>query len=72
MSFEQPNNNFELPNPPSEINVPEMELQTNNEGKHYQYEKDGMYYGGEYLPEPPQEIDITFPSAPPETPSIVI
>lgn len=34
------------------------ELKINSEGKKYQFEKGGVYYGGDYLPEPPQEINI--------------
>lgn len=33
-------------------------LKENAEGKKYEYEKDGVYYGGDYLQEPPQEIHI--------------
>jgi hypothetical protein len=69
MPFEQPNNGSELP---EEIHVPDQVLKTTPDGKHYQYEKDGVYYGGDYLPESPQEIDPTFPAAPPEEPPAVI
>jgi hypothetical protein len=57
-----------IANPPEEIKVsPEtLEFKTNAEGKKYSYEKDGQYYGGDYLPEAPSEIDINFPPAPPE------
>jgi len=34
----------------------EKELKVNTEGKKYEYEKNGTYYGGDYLPEPPAEI----------------
>lgn len=37
------------------------------EGKKYKYEKDGVYYGGDYLPESPREIDPNLPPAPPVT-----
>ncbi len=34
------------------------EFLTNSEGKKYLYEKDGHFYGGDYLDEPPAEILI--------------
>lgn len=45
------------------------ELKTNAEGKKYEYEKNGSYYGGDYLPEPPEEIilNITEDLPPPPT-----
>jgi hypothetical protein len=34
------------------------DLFTNEEGKKYEYQKHGTFYGGDYLPEPPQEINL--------------
>lgn len=33
-------------------------LKVNSQGKKYEYEKNGTYYGGDYLPEPPEELRI--------------
>ncbi len=64
MSLEQ---NWPLQNPPEEIEIDtNPEPKVNKEGKKYQYEKDGVYYGGDYLPEPPSEIDPNLPPPPPE------
>lgn len=49
---------------PEEIIIPVPELKTNAEGKQYLTEKNGVYYDGDYLPEPPAEIDLT-PLPPP-------
>ena len=54
------------------INPNDFELKENAEGKKYQYEKEGVYYGGDYLNEPPVEVDINFPAAPEEKDSLVI
>ena len=54
-------------NLPEEIVIPELELKTNAEGKKYQTEKDGVYYGGDYLPMPPQEIHLDGDVPPPPT-----
>lgn len=52
---------------PDEIVVPPQEdLKVGPDGKKYAYEKDGVKYGGDYLPELPAEIDLTFPPAPEE------
>ncbi|HSE35413.1 MAG TPA: hypothetical protein VLB83_04800 [Candidatus Paceibacterota bacterium] len=48
---------------PEEIVVGEQELQVDENGKRFAYEKDGVKYGGDYLPETPAEIDPNFPSA---------
>lgn len=42
---------------PAEITLT-AELLVNEEGKKYAYEKGGVYYGGDYLPETPGEIDL--------------
>lgn len=34
------------------------ELKTNSEGKQFKYEKNGVFYGGDYLEELPSEIDL--------------
>lgn len=57
---------------PEEIIVPETVLQTNSDGKKYEYEKDGRYYGGDYIQEPPTEIHLDdLPPPPKELPPIV-
>lgn len=56
---------------PDEIIINEAELLTNSDGKKYKYEKGGVYYGGDYLNEPPQEIDLNLPP-PPEENNVVI
>ena len=57
---------WKAPEIPQEIIIEEEKLQTNAEGKQYKYEKDGTYYGGDYLNEPPQEIDLDLPPPPTE------
>lgn len=59
---------------PDEIKVEEPVLITNDVGKKYLIEEGGTYYGGDYLPKPPEEIivDEDFPGPPEETPSTVI
>ncbi len=37
-------------------------LDTNADGKEFEYEKDGVFYGGEYLDELPKEINIEEPT----------
>lgn len=56
---------------PEEIKIEETELKTNPEGKKYEHEKDGVYFGGDYLPEPPEEIDLNFPAPPEEKNSVL-
>jgi|GEM_PF-2284040 len=60
---------------PEEIEVdlseqPSAKLFVDENGKQFLYEKGGVKYGGDYLPEPPASISIEedddFPSAPPE------
>lgn len=58
-------------NLPKEVKFEEKELKTNSDGKKYKYEKDGIYYGGDYLNEPPQEIDFNLPEPPEEKNSIL-
>jgi hypothetical protein len=53
-------------NLPDEITLPDADLKTNADGKKYAYEKDGVFYGGDYLPEPPHDVDPTLPQAPEE------
>ncbi len=66
-NMEQPSVN----NLPEEIKVEETDLRINSEGKKYEYEKEGVFYGGDYLPEPPEEIDLNFPVPPPEKNSVL-
>jgi hypothetical protein len=46
----------------TEQKIKELENQggfkINSQGKKYEFEKNGTYYGGDYLQEPPQEINI--------------
>ncbi len=35
-----------------------LSLKTSPDGKKYEYEKNGIFYGGDYLQEPPQEINL--------------
>lgn len=59
---------------PEEITISE-DLQTDADGKQFLYERDGVKYGGDFLPETPGEIDLErdadFPS-PPEEVNIVL
>lgn len=54
---------------PEEININEGS-QVDEQGRRYEYEKDGVKYGGDFLPETPEEIvlsdDETLPPAPQE------
>lgn len=54
---------------PEEITINE-EFQVDAEGKKYLYEKDGVKYGGDYLPETPAEVSLEenddFPPPPEE------
>ena len=34
-----------------------VELKTNEEGKKYETEENGVFYGGDYLPKPSEEIN---------------
>ena len=61
--MEQSPQGEQLPTPPEEINLPE--LKTDEEGKQYLYEKDGVRYGGDYLNEPPAEINLNEEPLPP-------
>lgn len=56
---------------PEEIIIPVEELQTNSDGKKYRYEKNGVYYGGDYLNELPEEINIDLPPPPPENNPVI-
>ena len=69
MNFEQPNQAL-----PEEIIVEVEEIKVNAEGKKYLTEKDGVFYGGDYLSEVPGEItmDENFPPAPEEKEPIVL
>lgn len=65
------NNFFKRPvNLPEEITLEEKSLLEITEGIHagkkYKYEKDGQYYGGDFLDELPAEIDLDLPPPPPE------
>ena len=57
-------------NLPEEITFEEKPLIEITEGLHkglkYQYEKNGQYYGGDFLNEPPSEIDLDLPPPPQE------
>ena len=35
-----------------------VELKTNDEGKKYETKEGDVFYGGDYLPKPPAEINI--------------
>jgi hypothetical protein len=63
--------NFGADNLPKDIVLEEQELKTNSEGKEYLYEKDGVFYGGDYLNELPNEIDLNLPEEPEEKNSIL-
>lgn len=69
MNFEQPQQGL-----PEEIKIEAEELKENTEGKKYLLEKDGVFYGGDYLNELPGEItmDENFPPAPEEKEPIVL
>lgn len=64
---------MENPPLPEEITVEPVELKTNAEGKQYEIEVGGVYYGGDYLPKSPEEIvvDPDFPAAPPTQNSVL-
>jgi hypothetical protein len=66
------NEGFKLENElPKEVLIDmDAELKTNSEGKHYEYEKNRVYYGGDYLSETPNEIDLDLPPSPKEENSI--
>jgi len=51
------------------LEASQPEFQVNEEGKKYKYEKGGVFYGGEYLDEPPAEISTNddLPPPPEET-----
>jgi hypothetical protein len=59
---------------PDEIKVEEPVFMTNDVGKKYLTEEGGTYYGGDYLPKPPEEItvDTDFPGPPEEIPTAVL
>lgn len=60
---------------PEEINIT-SELQVGEDGSSFLYEKDGVKYGGDYLPETPEVISLDseteLPSPPNEEEPIVI
>ena len=57
---------------PDEVKITEeKEFQVNTDGKKYRYEKGGVYYGGDYLDELPEEIDLTLPLPPKEENSVI-
>lgn len=49
-------------NPENFSNTETKKLLENSEGKKYEYQKDGVYYGGDYLAELPAEIHIDIDS----------
>jgi len=59
---------------PEKIIVESVNLKTNAEGKQYEVEAGGVYYGGDYLSKPPEEIILVpdFPVAPPEESSAAL
>jgi len=61
---------FNMEGLPEEIIINEEELQTNTEGKQYLVEEDGVFYGGDYLPKPPAEINLDEESLPPPPPEV--
>ncbi len=56
---------------PDEIQIEDLDVKINDEGKKYEYEKGGVYYGGDYLHELPEEIDLTMPQSPEEKNSVL-
>ncbi len=63
------NESFESAELPEEVTISEG-FRVDDEGRAYVYEKDGVKYGGDFLPETPEEIalsdDETLPPAPQE------
>ncbi len=63
------NESFRPAELPEEVTISEG-FQVDDEGRAYAYEKDGVKYGGDFLPETPEEIalsdDETLPPAPQE------
>lgn len=49
---------------PEEITISEG-LETDADGKKFAYEKDGVKYGGDFLPEPPPVISLEGDELPP-------
>jgi hypothetical protein len=43
----------------------EKVLKTNDQNMKYEFEENGVFYGGDYLPKPPEEliIDVNTPTA---------
>ncbi len=68
MSLESFNQTSKLP---EEIIIPEEEFLLDEQGKRYSYEKNGTKYGGDYLSEPPQKIDLDIPPAPTEMNQVI-
>lgn len=59
-------------NLPEEVILPQEELLTDEQGKKYKYEKDGVKYGGDFLEELPDEISIEeLPKPPTEENSVI-
>lgn len=56
---------------PEEIIIPEEKFLLDSEGKKYLYEKEGVKYGGDFLSEPPQEIDLDLPPPPEEINAVI-
>jgi hypothetical protein len=69
MSMENPGPE-QLPPPPDEIHIDQPELKVNAEGKSFETEEGGQFFGGDYLPKPPAEIriDDELPPPPSEQP----
>ncbi|MDQ5954832.1 MAG: hypothetical protein QG583_760 [Patescibacteria group bacterium] len=51
---------------PNKVEVREADIKLNSEGKKYKYEKDGVFYGGDYLAETSDEVNLDLPPAPKE------
>ena len=56
---------------PEEIIIPEEQFLLDSEGKRYLKEIDGVKYGGDFLPMPPQEIDLNIPPPPTENNAVI-
>jgi hypothetical protein len=68
-NFSKPDN--QLPEPPAEIFLetgPKFHFieEGPHKGLKYRYEKNGTYYGGDFLDELPDVIDLDLPPPPPE------
>ena len=56
---------------PEEIIIPEEQFLVDGDGKKYLKEIDGVKYGGDFLSEPPEEIDLDIPPPPEEMNAVI-